>query len=113
MSNATAAQRYYWTKLVMLGCIICGGPAEIAHSHGGSITPIMGVKAKGKKLQRMNWIVLPLCPYHHRDTYCTGLDRDVDAWEAKFGTQAEHIDKLGALFGMDLWTLAKSTKVAA
>lgn len=105
--SATAEQRRYWTKLVMLGCIVCGSPAEIAHAHSGSIRERMHEpKAKGKKLQRYNWLALPLCPPHHRDTYCNGLDRNVAAWESKYGTQAEHIDKLGALFGMDLWRLA-------
>jgi hypothetical protein len=37
---SSAAVRRYWTKLVEGGCCICGGPAEIAHCTGGSITAL-------------------------------------------------------------------------
>ena len=48
---STAAVRRYWDQVAALGCVICGGPAEIAHCHGGSITERMQEpKAKGKKL---------------------------------------------------------------
>lgn len=62
-------------------------------------------KAKGRKLPRMNWLVIPLCPYHHRGT--VGLDYGVVAWETNFGPQVGHIDRLIQRLGMPVWELAQ------
>lgn len=110
---STAAVRRYWTQVADVGCLICQQPAEIAHAHGGSIVE-RGVqigedysKAKGLKLAYMDWLVLPLCPNHHR-LGSTALDRDVDAFERAYGPQAEFIDYLAVRFGLNLWQLARS-----
>jgi hypothetical protein len=101
--SATAAQRRYWSLLAERGCLLCGNPAQIAHAHSGSIVERMQEpKAKGKKLQRLDWLVLPLCPSCHAE-----LDADVRAWESKHGTQASMIDRLCVLYEMDLWTMAQ------
>ena len=105
-----AAVKRYWTRLVADGCLLCGAPAEIAHCHGGSMTARIGVKAKGKKLSRLDWCVLPLCPAHHRDTSEFGLDRDVSRWEAEHGTQESHLNLLCRHHGLDLWALSAPTK---
>lgn len=108
MSNATAAQKRFWGSLATLGCLICQRPAQIAHAHSGSVRERTNeVKAKGKKLQRMNWLCLPLCPACH-----TELDAGVVRFEAKHGTQAEMIDRLCELFNMPLWEMAKGSKVS-
>jgi len=109
----TAAQRRYWTALVRDGCVLCGAPAEIAHAHGGSIVERMQEpKAKGVKLERYDWLVLPLCPAHHRsEAGC--LDNSPRAWEAVHGEQAAWIDLLCHRHGLDLWRLASPTKEAA
>ena len=115
-AKATPEQRRHWTRIVQLGCIAildergfaCGSHAEIAHAHGGSVTERMQEpKAKGRKLRRYHWLALPLCPIHGRPEYQTGLDYDVDAWERRHGPQALYIDRLCALFGIDLWARAK------
>jgi len=111
---ATAAVKRYWGRLAAMGCILCGAPAEIAHAHGGSIVERMQEpKARGKKLARMDWIVLPLCYLHHRDTSPVGLDRDVAAWERANGTQARYIDLLCGRTGINLWELARDKRMAA
>jgi len=97
------AVRRYWTKLADSGCLITGRPAQIAHCHGGSIVERMQEpKAKGKKLARLDWLVLPLCPEEH-----TMLDRDVATWERLRGPQAYWIDVLCKRYGVDLWMLAQ------
>ena len=109
---ASSAVKKYWTRLVADGCLICGSPACIAHAHGGSITPIMGVKAKGKKLDYMDWLVLSLCPFHHIDgPEGDALDRNVEAFEAKHGRQADMIDRLSERYNLPLWALARSKKM--
>jgi len=55
MTKPTAKDRRYFNAVVDLGCIICGGPAEIHHSRHG-----LGMG------QRDHSRVIPLCPYHHR-----------------------------------------------
>ena len=111
---ATAACRRYWDRVASLGCCICGAPAEIAHAHGGSVIMRMQEpKAKGVKLPRMDWLVLPLCYHHHRDTSPTGLDRNVAEWEAIYGDQAMWIDRISAKLGVDVWELARDRKRVA
>ena len=56
---SSAAVRRYWNRLIELGCVCCGGPAEIAHCHGGSVSERMQeTKAKGKKLARWDWLAM-------------------------------------------------------
>lgn len=102
-----AIQRY-WTRVAALGCVLCGGPAEIAHCHGGSVVErLQEPKARGKKLTRMHWLVLPLCPRHGREPYPTGLDTNVRAWEEVNGPQTSYLDRVAAELGVDVWTRAK------
>jgi hypothetical protein len=105
---STAAIRRYWTAVVEDGCILCGGPAEIAHCHGGSIAEkLQEPKAKGKKLPYMDWLVLPLCPHHGRAEYETGLDRNVDEWETIYGDQTKWLDAVKRRTGIDPWEMAR------
>jgi len=100
---STAAVRRYWTKLAEGGCLITGRPAQIAHAHGGSIVErTHEPKAKGRKLSRLDWLVLPLAPEIHAE-----LDANVAAWEKKYGPQAYWIDVLCKLYRADLWALAQ------
>lgn len=106
---ATADVRRYWTALAEQGCLLCRRPAEVAHAHGGSIVERMQEpKAKGVKLDRYDWLVLPLCPTHHRTSQDEALDLiGAYAWELLFGRQDDWIDYLAAKYGRDLWALAK------
>jgi hypothetical protein len=104
--SATAAQRRFWGRLAELGCIVCGRPAQIAHAHSGSVRErTQEPKAKGKKLQRLDWLVIPMCPFHHGL-----LDCDVKGFEAIYGPQAGMIDRLCKHFGLNLWTLSRGDK---
>jgi len=103
---ASAAVRRHWTRVAAIGCVVCGGPAEIAHCHNDSIRERMQEpKAKGKKLPRYDWLVIPLCSLHHRNSVAA-LDLNVGSFEAAFGTQASHIDRLCEVLGIDLWAKA-------
>jgi hypothetical protein len=110
---SSASVRRYWSKIVPMGCLICGMPAEIAHCHGGSIVTRgreLGrdyTKAKGVKLGYMDWLALPLCPIHHRAEH-GGLDAYVEAWEHVHGKQSYWIDVLIERTGINVWALAKS-----
>ena len=84
----------HWRQIVRLGCVAildetgmaCGAPAEIAHCHNGSIRLRMQEpKAKGRKIGRYYWLVLPLCHRHGREPYPEGLDTEVapENWTAR------------------------------
>lgn len=106
----TAAQRRYWDRLVADGCVLDDAPAEIAHAHGASIVERMQEpKAKGVKLRRYHWLVLPLCPIHHR-VGNQSLDDNPERWEREHGAQASWIDLLCHRHGMDLWALARDNR---
>lgn len=100
---ATGELQRYWTRVAACGCLICRRAAEIAHAHGGSIVErLQEPKDKGKKLLYMDWLVLPLCPDHHRlGPLC--LDNDVRLFERTFGRQADMIDLLCAVLRIDVW----------
>jgi hypothetical protein len=104
---ATAEVKRYWTQLANMGCIICQQPAEIAHCHGGSMRYRGFTKAGGKKLPYMDWLVLPICPRHHR-LLPESLDYSVDAFEICFGTQEAWLDLMVRRTGIDIWKKAKS-----
>lgn len=92
----------YWNRVAALGCVICKGPAQIAHAHNGSIRRRMQEpKAKGRKLPRYDWLVIPACPWHHKL-----LDDGVGAWESVYGDQAMWIDRISKQLGVDVWALA-------
>jgi hypothetical protein len=103
---STAAVKRYWDRVAALGCCICSAPAEIAHCHGGSMVPIMGPHAKGKKVPRFDWLVLPLCPKHGREQF-GGLDANVRDWERRFGTQLVHLLRLSTDLDVNIWAHAR------
>jgi hypothetical protein len=73
-----------------LGCIITGLPAQVAHTHGGSVSDVLGPDYRSGMSQRQNhWLVLPLCPELH-----LALDRDVRAWELRWHSQILLLEEL-------------------
>jgi hypothetical protein len=105
---ASAAIKRFYNHLADMGCVVCGGPAEIAHCAGkpSVVERIQEPKAKGKKLPRMDWICIPLCPLHHRlDRF--SLDTAPEHFEKLHGPVAKHIDRIGKKLGVDLWTLSQ------
>ncbi len=114
---SSAPIRRYWTRIVAMGCVVTGGPAEIAHCHGGSLR-YRGVelgrdytKAKGVKLPYMDWLVLPICPLLHRIAPYS-LDNNVAEWEDRYGPQTYWLDEMCKRTGVDIWELAVSRHAA-
>ena len=112
---STPAIRRYWSRVIAFGCAVhqeaCTSPGlEVAHGHGESVTERMQEpKAKGRKLPRMDWIVLALCPAAHRID-ADSLDRNPRAFERRYGSVAELIDRCAAALSVDVWVLAKVGK---
>lgn len=103
---STAAIRRYWTRVAANGCAVHGPgcAVHIAHCAGkpSVVERIKEPKAKGKKLLRMDWIVVGLCPELH---YM--LDYDPAEFERQHGPVAVLVDRLAARLGVDVWALSQ------
>lgn len=81
----TKAEEAHLNRVAELGCIICGGMAEIHHLRTG-----MGI---GQRNDHFN--VLPLCFLHHRGGgYGVAYHQGKKAFEANFGTELELLEKV-------------------
>lgn len=78
-----------WHRFVAgFGCCVCWGSAQIHHPRGGSVA---GEAGAGKKSSESG--VIPLCERHH--TGEEGIHQiGVKTWEARYGTQALHRQRL-------------------
>ena len=101
---ATADVKRHWDRVAALGCVCCGRPAEIAHAHGGTLKDRGLYRAKGKKPS--DWLVLPVCPEHHRVEY-KGLDFSPRLWEQRWGSQEGYLRWLSEQLGYDVFERAK------
>jgi hypothetical protein len=81
MSRPTAADKRHFARVVALGCIVCGSPAQIHH-----------VKAGLGMGQRDHSKVLPLCLEHH--TGNKGFHTNKKMFEEINGTENELLAKL-------------------
>lgn len=89
MAKASAADKRHFGRVAALGCIICGGEAEIHHLTGAG----MGLKAANDN-------VIPLCPRHHRTGgYGVAVHAGTRTWEEKFGTQEELLEQVRQKIG--------------
>ena len=57
MSRTVALKRFY-DAVAEQGCLVCGSPAEIHH--------VTGYADRPGRFTRDDWLVVPLCPKHHR-----------------------------------------------
>ena len=97
----------HFNRVAAVGCVVCGQAAEIHHATGGSMLD-RGV-ARGMSQKVSDWLVIPLCPTHHRGRL--GIHTmTVPDWEHCFGDQAAHLDGLCADLEVDLWAMAKQPK---
>lgn len=94
----TSAEREYWNRLAGLGCIAC----MIDHVHQPEVS-IHHVDGRTKPGCHM--LVLPLCAGHHQAG--TGNNKELVAvhpdkarFEARYGTQAELMDRCNHLLGV-------------
>jgi hypothetical protein len=69
------------SRVVELGCVVCGGPAEAHHIRDLSVRTGMGLKAS-------DYDCIPLCAMHHRlGGYGIAYHAGPEIWEKTFGTQ--------------------------
>ena len=86
----TAEAKRHLSRLVALGCIVCGGAAEIHHPRGAAFETGTGLKADDRD-------ALPLCHRHHRTGgYGIAYHAGEKEWERRFGTQEELLAQVQA-----------------
>ena len=72
------------SRVTDMGCIICGGPAELHHPRF----------AAGMAQRAPDALVIPLCPNHHRlGGIGTALHAGQVTFEQNHGTEAELLAK--------------------
>ena len=87
MKSKTLAEKKHMRAVAELGCIACrklgyhGTPAELHHIKKG----VMGKRAS-------NFEVIPLCPYHHRNSN-ESYHQNPLWFTEKFGTQTELLEE--------------------
>lgn len=75
----------YLTAVAELGCMVCGGPAQIHHAKGGSMRY---VESAGTGLRTGDDCALPLCANHH--TGGEGIHTiGVQTWEPGSATRRQ------------------------
>lgn len=83
--------------------MVCMNPQiTLHHAHGGSMKERGIHRSAGRK--NSDWLVIPLCANHH--TGQEGIDAmgwTVLKWERTFGHQADMIDTLVKITGVDVW----------
>lgn len=93
--------REHYSKVAALPCMATGSsPVILHHPHSGSMRE-RGIH-KGMAQKVSNYLVIPLTDACHKE-----LHQNITVWEAKYGAQAEMVDELCRILGMDLWALAK------
>ena len=107
---ASADVKAYWSFVAELGCIVrgCYLVPQIAHVIGKpSITErVLEPKPKGKKLARHDWLVLPVCHKHH-SVDANALDNNAAEFERRNGACADHVERIGRLYGIDPFGLSQ------
>ena len=79
----TKDEKHHMGRVAALGCIICGGLAQVHHikTHMGG--------------GRDHFKTIPLCARHHvGHGYSVSLHDGKKAFEAKFGTELELLEKV-------------------
>lgn len=108
-SAPSAMQKRYWDVLTKMGCVVTRSTlgVTIHHCHGGSMKERGFHREEGRKTS--NWLVIPLYSFLH--TGPDGIDgfprMPVVQWEAKHGRQADYIDRIIQVTGIDVWELAR------
>lgn len=93
-----------------LGCIVTRYPyPTIHHCHGGSMNDVLPPSMRPGMAQRQNdWLVIPLRSTLHSTGGNKGIDSGagVKSWEAKYGSQVEHLDEVCRRLGVNVWRKA-------
>lgn len=94
------------TRVIALGCIVCGNAAVPHHPRGAAFETGMGLKADDA-------MVLPLCNTHHT-TGGRGMafHSGQEIWEKNFGTQEALLIEVHTALGESVpqWLIDASAK---
>jgi hypothetical protein len=81
--KASVAERKHLQDVASLGCVICKSPCQVHHLRTG-----MGMGQRNS-----HYMTIGLCHYHHMGA--EGIHHlGKRAWEAKYGTELELLEKV-------------------
>lgn len=81
----TKDERNHLERVARLGCIICGGDAEIHHIRTGC----------GMSQRASNYHVIPLCAFHHRQgPFGDAIHNGHKTFEQRYGTEIELLEQV-------------------
>lgn len=94
---------HYHDLLRQMPCVASGQlGVHLHHVIGGSVVGRLGVRGRRK---HSDWLVIPLTEEFHQGQ--SGIHRiGVITWEALYGRQVDHIERLGRVFGVDPFAMA-------
>jgi len=76
--------KQYKNKVASLGCIICSMPAELHHPRF----------SQGMAQRANDWLVIPLCTYHHRSgNFGHSIHGGKATFEKNYGKEADLLAK--------------------
>lgn len=111
-SGKKLSKKRLWDLIGRLPCVVTGSTqVSIHHVQGGSMQEeltsrgLRSVKGLGMR-GYSDFLVIPLHPTLH---YLgpNAIDGHIGrrTWEGLYGSQADHLDAVGAQLGLDLWRL--------
>ena len=98
-------KKEHWDRVGQMRCCITGRPnPTLHHCKSGSMTAISGLKSQNQKPN--DFLVIPLDAQLHTGGLGIDSGMGVKSWEARFGTQVMHLDRLCKALGYNVWKLA-------
>jgi len=79
-----AAEKRHLDRVSAMGCVICGGPAEIHH-----LRTVCGMSQRAS-----NYLVIGLCPEHHRQgSFGQAVHNGYQEFSKNHGSEADLLAK--------------------
>jgi len=76
--------KQYKNKVASLGCILCRQPAELHHPRF----------SQGLAQRASDWLIIPLCTYHHRTgSFGQAIHNGKATFEKNYGKEADLLAK--------------------
>lgn len=103
-------RKEHFNRVAALPCIVpsCGrsGHTTLHHPHGGSMCD--EGHNRGGAQKPSDWLVLPVCAFHHQGKYGFDSAFGVRSAEDMWGKQTDMVRALSKMLNLDLFELASN-----
>ncbi len=100
-------RKAHFNRVAAIPCVVrdCGRhPVTLHHPHGGSMVD-HGI-TRGGAQKPSDWLVLPICDFHHQGKYGFDSSFGIVSAERKWGSQYDLVHFLCVVLNLDLFALA-------